>query len=147
MHREKICEIASAQNGLQGIVFGRVDYAGSLRLPLNMVDDNGITSACMNVAKKCKSNNLDFVVGGGVSSHAINALNMIKSEFLSRFETRKVIFNATSLANKNLKDGLIKAVHFELLWLLNKRDFYSVITKEDDKRIEMLDSRWKILKK
>jgi hypothetical protein len=112
-----------------------------------MVDDNDITSACMNVAKKCKSNNLDFVVGGGVSSHAINALNMIKSEFLSRFETRKVIFNATSLANKNLKDGLIKAVHFELLWLLNKRDFYSVITKEDDKRIEMLDSRWKILKK
>lgn len=146
MYCEKICEIASTQNGLQGIVFGRVDYAGSLRLPLNMVDDDAITFACMNVAKECKSNNLDFVVGGGVSSHAINALNMIKSEFLSRFETRKVIFNVTSLANKNLKDGLIKAVHFELLWLLNKRNFYSVITKEDDKRIEMLNSRWKILK-
>ncbi len=146
-HYEKICQIASSDNGLDGIVFGRVDYAGSLNLPLNMVDDNIITSACIDVAKECKSNNLDFVVGGGVSSNAINSLNMIKEEFLSRFETRKVIFDTTSLANEDLKNGLIKAVHFELLWLLNKRNFYSVITKEDDKRIEMLDSRWKILKK
>jgi phosphoribosylformimino-5-aminoimidazole carboxamide ribonucleotide (ProFAR) isomerase len=146
-HYEDICTIASRSNAIQGVVFGRVDYAGSLRLPLDSVDNPKITSDCKLVAEKCKECNLDFVVGGGVSSYAIKALKSIKESYLSRFETRKIIFNSSSLMNDNLKSGLLKAVHFELLWLLNKRDYYSLITKEDDKRIKMLDSRWKLLNK
>ncbi|PRY98662.1 HpcH/HpaI aldolase/citrate lyase family protein [Jezberella montanilacus] len=144
-HSAEMAELAASENGIQGLVFGRVDYVGSLAMPRDSVNSPEVLAACRKVALDCKAHGLDFVVGGGISIDAVDVLKSIKDAHLSRFETRKIIFSGSALDKPALKQGLLNAVHFELLWLLNKREYYSIITNEDDKRIEMLDKRWKLL--
>ena len=86
---------------------------------------------------------MDLVVGGGVSIDALEFLKTVRDSFLSRFETRKIIFSADAL-DKNLNKGMLEAVKFELLWLKNKKNYYGSIFNEDDKRIEMLEKRWDV---
>jgi hypothetical protein len=137
--------IASDKEGVDGAVFGRVDFSGSLGLGREGINTQKITDYAIHAAKLTKAAKLDYVVGGAVSIDTLLSLKEIHSQYLTRFETRKIIFNAEVLNSEDIKDGLIEAVHFELLWLLNKREYYKVIT--DDKRIQMLQSRWKILSK
>lgn len=138
-----VCE--NNKNSIDGIVFGRVDFVGSLGLSRSDIESDKVTNSVLKVSNKCKEIGIDFVVGGAVSYDARKNLKKFKESYLSRFETRKVIFESKALELKDLEQGLKDAVHFELLWLLNKRDYYSGLYKEDAKRIEMLESRWKIL--
>lgn len=145
-HLEEMIKVAKAGD-VDGVVFGRVDFSGSMGLGRNAIESEEITEKIIQTSKTAKTAGLDLIVGGAVSADALGALQKIYSEYLTRFETRKVVFAANSLEKPAIKEGLLHAVHFELLWLLNKRNYYARITAEDNKRIEMLESRWQVLNK
>jgi hypothetical protein len=143
---EEMIKVAVDGN-IEGVVFGRVDFSGSLGVGRAGIESDEVTNALIATATAAKRAGLDLVVGGAVSSDALPQLKRINAEYLTRFETRKVVFAADSLVGEEIDQALLNAVHFELLWLLNKRGYYAQITAEDNIRIEMLESRWQILGK
>jgi hypothetical protein len=142
---DELVSIAAAEQGCDGIVFGRVDFSGSLGIGREGIESEHVTEIGEDIAAKCRDTGLEFVVGGAVSIDALANLRRFHGVYLDRFETRKVIFQSSALDSPKLEEALRQAVHFELLWLLNKREYYGVMYQEDQKRIEMLESRWKVL--
>lgn len=128
---------------LNGIVLGRVDLTGSMGLNRDNVNDDAVFNIAQDLFKKAHSNNLECVIGGGVSSHSLPFFRKLpKDAFVDRYETRKVIFGCPDALGENADKGILKAVGFELMWLKNKRDFYKLIFEEDMQRIEMLQARY-----
>jgi len=131
--------------GLSGVVIGRVDLTGSLGLVRENVNDDNIFEIARRVVTAAKARGLEVVVGGGVSKETIPFLKRFPEGSIARYETRKVIFGCPAALQDGYDIGILKAVGFELMWLKNKRDFYGLIYKEDEIRIELLERRYKKL--
>ena len=134
---------ACAPEGLDGVVFGRSDFSGSLGLAAEAVNDDAVTRSALAVARACKARGLDFAVGGGISIEALPALRDIAAVHLTRFETRKVIFAGEALRAKEIKSALTNALQFEVLWLSNERDYYGALREETSARLAILERRWR----
>ncbi len=143
---DELMKVAQAPDGVQGGVFGRVDFCGSLGWGRSKIDTDSVTDYVRTVGAACKMAGRDFVVGGGIAISSLPSLANIRAVHLSRFETRKVIFGAGAIDNAAMAKGLQTTVYFELLWLQNKRDYYGAIQHEDAARIGMLEARWEQIK-
>ena len=131
---------------ISGIVFGRTDMTGSLGMSKDDINHEIILNYATEIAKKMQKNNKEMVIGGGVSAMSLPFFKKLPEGALTRFETRKVIFDAQkAIHDENTDKGILKAVGFELMWLRNKREFYGMIFREDDTRLEMLEKRYKTL--
>lgn len=138
---QEMMKVAIMPNGVDGAVLGRVDFSGSLKLGRSEIDGDTITGYCVESSKICKQNNMIFVVGGGVNEQSLPIMQKIHATHLTRFETRKVIFDGNVCNAKNSSDGIKLAVEWELLQLQNKQNYYTQISKEDSARVEMLSKR------
>lgn len=130
---------------LDGIVLGRVDMTGSLGMSREDINSPQILKIAQELFTKAKKHNLECVVGGGVSAYSLPFFRNIPAGLLDRYETRKVIFQCPEALHSSADKGILKAVGFELMWLKNKRDYYSIIATEDNQRIGMLEARYKRL--
>lgn len=129
---------------VSGVVLGRVDMTGSMNLTRDYINSDEIFEIADAMSEQMKKYGKDMVIGGGVSAHSLPFFK--KLPYLSRFETRKIIFDAQKALNDpNADKGILKAVGFELMWLRNKREFYGMIFKEDEARLTMLEARYKKL--
>lgn len=127
---------------LNGIVIGRVDLVGSMNMGRDEINSPQVLKMSTDLAKQAKDKGLKVVVGGGVSIDSIPFFKAFPHNHIDRFETRKVIFSCPT-AIHNPEEAFIKAVQFELMWLNNKRNYYSAIAREDNDRIMLMETRYK----
>lgn len=132
---------------LDGIVIGRVDLVGSMGLDRASVNSDRVFEITKKILTKAKAKGLTCVVGGAIAVDSLPFLNNLPKGTLDRYETRKICFQCPQALGSAATDGISKAVEFELLWLQNKRDYYKTISEEDNKRIDMLEARFKSGKK
>ena len=97
-----------------------------------------MTSKVLSEAKK---KGLSCVPGGTISTDSSQF--HARPERIDRYETRKVCFSCPNALGANADKGITKAVEFELLWLQNKKNYYKKTYEKDDKRISMLEERFK----
>ncbi|MBI5554653.1 MAG: citrate lyase beta subunit [Elusimicrobia bacterium] len=128
---------------LDGLVMGRVDFTGSMGLDRKTVNSEKVFTLTKDLLSKAKQRELTCVVGGAIAVDSLPFLRALPKETLARYETRKICFQCPQALGPAADKGITKAVEFELYWLQNKRNYYKVISEEDDKRIAMLEERFK----
>ena len=134
---ENIADILAAPNGdlLDGIVIGRTDLSGALKL--GDVNHPDVLEATRNVFVEAKKKSLHCMIGGGISAKTIPFLNDL-GDLVDGFETRKVVFYNGVPPGKDLGEAIHQALKFEYLWYLWRRDTYGRLSQEDAGRIEKM---------
>lgn len=127
---------------LAGIVFGRTDMCGSLDLTCKNVDDDEILEYAKIIAEKTVKYGKELIIGGSVKISSLDFFKKLSENCLSKYETRKIIFDAKkALIESNSTVGISKAIEFELLWLKYKQENFGGLNPVDCKRIELLNAR------
>lgn len=157
---EKLEDILKeGKKAIDTISIGRVDLSSSLGIYRSGINSDKILSITKDIMEKSKEYGYKVNFGGGISEDAIPFIEEL-FPLNDRFETRKIVFDLTTLrydtkkteteclksstnkvTSEFLKSAIKKATEFELLYLENKRNYYGIIAKEDEERIEMLRKR------
>ncbi len=137
---KEILEV-DGMEAIDKITVGRVDMSGSLGLSRDDINCDQLYKITEDIFKMAKKAKKTTGMGGGIAVEAIPFLKKLAAgKLIDFFETRKIVFRTPKRFNKMAR-AIMKANQFELLWLENKKNYYSRIYTEDDKRIKMLRAR------
>lgn len=131
--------LAEGTDFLDTVSIGRVDLSASMGLSRVHINDDVMFAATSDIARRCKQAGYRVNFGGGISFDAIPFIQKMYP-LNDRFETRKVVFHASGDERK-LKDGILKAMEFETLYLKNKGEYYNRMALEDKARLAMMAER------
>lgn len=102
---------------IDGIVVGRTDLALSMGLSKKDVDSERVMEKVESVLRIAKTYNMKTTMGGSVNINSITCIvDMHSKGLLDRFETRKVIIEASKNIGK-LESDLKEAFHHENVYL------------------------------
>lgn len=135
-------ELTDNEDYIDGVVFGRVDFNGSLGKQRDAINTAETTNYVNAIGKIISNTDMFLVVGGGIDNEAYPQLCAMPH--ITHFETRKIIFDASivkSVDQSQFNYMIDLCAKFELSWLEYKHESYSFIADEDISRIEMLRKR------
>jgi 2-keto-3-deoxy-L-rhamnonate aldolase RhmA len=128
---------------LQAVTVGRGDFVESMGHPRASVDMDEMLQKTRITMEKAKSAGLEKNMGGSITVKSIPFLqDLVSSDLLDRYETRKVVFASSAVAKA--EKGIPLSLKFELLWLQSKRRYYGRARDEDEARIKDLEKRFGI---
>lgn len=124
------------QGFLNAVTVGRSDLSASMGIERKNIESKPVFDATRDLLQMSRNAGCITNFGGNIGIESIPFIIGI-SDWADRFETRKVIIAMEKDENK-LRKAIHKALHFELLWLLNKKTYYTRLSSEDDARIERM---------
>jgi len=131
------CEILSEGKGfLKAVTVGRSDLSASMGISRKDIETQPVFDATLHFLKMSKDAGYKTNFGGNIGIETIPFIQKL-FDVTDRFETRKVIVSIDNDENR-LKKAISKALEFEYQYLINKKDYYSRIAAEDEKRIERM---------
>ena len=121
---------------LNAVTVGRSDLSASMGIERKDIESKAVFDATKEMLEMSKLAGCTTNFGGNIGIESVPCI-MGMSGVADRFETRKVIITMDN-NEKQLKKAIAKALHFELLYLQNKKAYYSRLSHEDENRIERM---------
>lgn len=118
---------------LNSVTVGRSDLSASMNIARANIECDEVFQATRTLLEKSASAGLTTNFGGNIGIESIPFIQRLNG-IASRFETRKVVLRMDDNSDR-LRRAISKALEFELLYLLNKRELYTAMSQEDNARI------------
>lgn len=130
-------EILEAGRGfLNAVTVGRSDLSASMGIDRKDIESDPVFNATRDLLQMSRTQGITTNFGGNIGIESIPFI-IGMSDVADRFETRKVVITMEKDERK-LKKAIHHALNFELLWLLNKKHYYTKLSIEDEARIERM---------
>lgn len=131
--------LSSGRNFITGVTVGRSDLSASMGIKKEDIESDEVFDATKEFILKAKAAGLVTNFGGSIGVESVPFIKALHP-YIDRFETRKVVIQSDE-NEKFLKQAIYEALHFELLYLEFKSDYYSRMALEDEKRMLRLKTQ------